>query len=125
MKLNGGDGFSTSVHATTIGALGTLSVNIIVRMSSLHVKQYPSYTPQIMVMTGFMTIAAIARITVDFSGYKEMLLVLAASAWSIAFLIALFILLKNNTVQRVNIARNATNPVRSRKDKIIRKANFL
>ncbi len=93
VKLNGGDYFSTAVHAITVGALGTLATNVIVRVTLLHVKQYPSRIPQIVAMTGIMSIAAITRIGADFSVHREMLLAVAAAAWSTSFLFALFILL--------------------------------
>ncbi|MBX3640515.1 MAG: NnrS family protein [Nitrosomonas sp.] len=92
-KLNDGDYFSTAVHAITVGALGTLATNVIVRVTLLHVKQYPSRIPQITTMTSIMTIAAITRIGADFSVHREMLLAIAAIAWSTSFLFALFILL--------------------------------
>ena len=93
VKLNGGNYFSTAVHAITVGALGTLATNVIVRVTLLHVKQYPSRIPQIVAMTGIMTVAAIARIGADFSVHREMLLAIAAATWSASFLFALFILL--------------------------------
>ncbi|SDY47472.1 NnrS family protein [Nitrosomonas sp. Nm58] len=93
VKLNGGDYFSTAVHAITVGALGTLSANVIVRVTLLHVKQYPSRIPQIVAMTGIMTVAAITRIGADFSTHREMLLAAAAVAWSASFLSVLFVLL--------------------------------
>lgn len=92
-KLMGGDYSGTAVHAITVGALGTLAANVIVRVSLLHAKQYPSRIPQIIVMTGIMSIAAITRIGADFSVQREMLLAAAALAWSTSFLFALFILL--------------------------------
>lgn len=36
-KLDGGSHFSTAVHAITVGALGTLATNVIVRVTLLHV----------------------------------------------------------------------------------------
>ncbi len=92
-KLNGGDYFSTAIHAITVGALGTLATNVVVRVTLLHVKQYPSCIPQIAAMTSIMTLAAITRIGADFSVHREMLLAIAAAAWSTGFLFALFILL--------------------------------
>jgi uncharacterized protein involved in response to NO len=102
VKLNGGDHFSTAVHALTVGALGTLSANVIVRVTLLHVKQYPSRIPQIVAMTGIMTVAAITRIGADFSTHREMLLAAAAVAWSASFLSVLFVLLDclTNTPRR-------------------------
>lgn len=93
VKLYGGDYFSTAVHAITVGALGTLAANVIVRVTLLHVKQYPSRIPQIVLMTGIMTVAAILRISADFSAHRELLLALAAIAWSTSFLFALLVLL--------------------------------
>ncbi|MCO6427070.1 MAG: NnrS family protein [Nitrosomonas communis] len=93
VKLSGGDYFSTAVHAITVGALGTLAANVMVRVTLLHVKQYPSRIPQIVAMSGIMTIATITRIGADFSDYREILLAIAAVAWSTSFLLVLFVLL--------------------------------
>lgn len=101
IKLTGSDYFNTAVHAITVGALGTLATNVMVRVTLLHVKQYPSRIPQIMVMTGLITIAALTRIGADFSVHREMLLATAAVAWSSSFLLVLFVLLdcRRNTLQ--------------------------
>ncbi len=107
-KLDGGNHFSTAVHAITVGALGTLATNVIVRVTLLHVKQYPSRIPQIVIMTGFMSIAAITRMAADFSDHREILLMMAASGWSIAFLFALHVLLTSRTVPQIKPARNAS-----------------
>ncbi|SFU63858.1 Uncharacterized protein involved in response to NO [Nitrosomonas eutropha] len=100
-KLNDGNYFSTAAHAITVGALGTLATNIIVRVTLLHIKQYPSRITFIVVMTGFMSIAAITRMAADFSNYREILLTAAALTWSIAFLFALYIVLKGFTTPRI------------------------
>lgn len=102
VKLTGSGYFSTAVHAITVGALGTLAANVMVRVTLLHVKQYPSRIPQIVAMTGIMTIAAITRMSADFSMYREIFLALAAAAWSTSFLLVLFILLncQANTLHR-------------------------
>lgn len=93
IKLTDIDSFSTAVHAITVGALGTLATNVIVRVTLLHVKQYPSRIPQIVVMTAFMSVAALTRMGADVSIYREVLLAVAAIAWSTSFLIVLYILL--------------------------------
>ena len=97
VKLIGGSYFSTAVHAITVGALGTLSANVVVRVSLLHVKQYPSRIKSIIMMTAFMTAAAITRIGADFSAHREILLALAALAWSCVFILALLIIITNVT----------------------------
>jgi len=107
-KLDGGSHFSTAVHAITVGALGTLATNVIVRVTLLHVKQYPSHIPQIVSMTGFMSIAAVTRMAADFSDHREILLMIAASGWSIAFLFALHVLLTSRTMPRIKPARNSS-----------------
>lgn len=100
-KLNGGSHFSTVVHAITVGALGTLATNVIVRVTLLHVKQYPSRIVLIVIMTGFMSIAAITRMAANLSDHRETLLIVAASGWSIAFLFALYVVLKGLTAPRI------------------------
>lgn len=103
MKLNGSEHFSSAIHAITVGALGTLATNVMVRVALLHVKQYPSQIPQIVTFTVIMSVAAIARIAADWSDDRELLLAVAASTWSIGFLIVLMILLrcisKNDTAR--------------------------
>lgn len=93
VKFSGSAHFSTVIHAITIGALGTLASNVIVRVSLLHRKQYPSRIAQILMITGSMTIAAILRIGADFSTHREIYLSVSAAAWSISFLLALVIIL--------------------------------
>ncbi len=96
MKLNAMEEyFSTVVHVITVGALGTLSVNVMVRVTLLHVKQYPSRIPLILTITLIMSLAAIGRIGADFSNYREDLLVLAGCAWSTSFLMVLYILVSS------------------------------
>jgi len=105
VKLNSGEHFSSAIHAITVGALGTLATNVMVRVTLLHVKQYPSRIPQIVTFTAIMTVAAIARIAADWRVVdRELLLTLAATAWSISLLIVTVILLqyvtKNDTAMR-------------------------
>lgn len=104
-KLDGGSHFNTAVHAITVGALGTLATNVIVRVMLLHIRQYPSRIPQIVTMTGCMSIAAMTRMAADFSDHREILLIVAASGWSIAFLFALYVLLKSRGVPRAKPAK--------------------
>lgn len=104
-KLNGDSYFSIVVHAITVGALGTLATNVIVRVTLLHIKQYPSHITLIVIMTGFMSIAAITRMAANLSDHQESLLIIAASGWSIAFLLALYVVLKGFTTPRVKTAR--------------------
>lgn len=99
-KWEGGLYFSTAAHAITVGALGTLATNVIVRVTLLHIKQYPSRITLIVTMTSYMTLAAITRMAADFSGNRELLLAIAALAWSLAFLFALYIVLKGLTTPR-------------------------
>lgn len=97
VKLTGSDHLGTAVHAITVGALGTLAANVMVRVTLLQVKQYPSRIPQIVIMTGIMTVAAIARISADLSLYREMLLAIAAAAWSMSFLLCLYVIFDSQT----------------------------
>ena len=97
VKLTGSDHLGTAVHVITVGALGTLAANVMVRVTLLQVKQYPSRIPQIVTMTGIMAIAAIARISADLSLYREMLLAIAAAAWSMSFLLCLYVIFDSQT----------------------------
>jgi len=93
VKFNDGQYYNSAIHAITVGALGTLAANVIVRVTLLHVKQYPSRIPQIIIFTAIMTVAAITRIAADFGNDRELLLAMAATTWSVSFLIVLMILL--------------------------------
>lgn len=106
-KLNDNNYFSIVVHAITIGALGTLATNVIVRVTLLHIKQYPSHIMLITVMTGFMSIAAITRMAANLSNHQEILLIAAASGWSIAFLLAFYVVLKGLTTPRTKPVRTS------------------
>jgi uncharacterized protein involved in response to NO len=105
VKLNDNGYFSIAVHAITVGALGTLATNVIVRVTLLHIKQYPSRIPLIITMTSCMAIAAITRMTANLSDYQETLLIIAASGWSIAFALALYVVLKGLTTPRTKPAK--------------------
>ncbi|WP_256329210.1 NnrS family protein [Nitrosomonas sp. Nm33] len=109
VKLSGGDYFSTAVHAITVGALGTLAANVMVRVTLLHVKQYPSRIPQIVIMTTIMSIAALTRMGADFSAHREILLAIAAVAWSTSFLFVLFVLLdcRTNILQHKSVKQQS------------------
>lgn len=97
-KLNSSEHFSSAIHAITVGALGTLATNVMVRVTLLHAKQYPSRIPQIVTFTAIMNVAAIARIAADWSVVnRELLLALAATSWSISLLIVTVILLQHVT----------------------------
>ncbi|PTN12137.1 NnrS family protein [Nitrosomonas aestuarii] len=82
----------TAIHAITVGALGTLACNVLVRVSLLHTRQYPSHIAHILVITVCMTVAAMLRISADFSVYREILLAASAIVWSISFFVVLVIL---------------------------------
>ena len=89
--------FSSAVHAITVGALGTLSLNVMVRMTLLHAKRYPSHIIHILAMTGLMAAAVLARIGADFNIQRETLLAAAALAWSGAFAIALAVMITSGS----------------------------
>lgn len=109
-KINGSEYyFVTAIHALTVGALGTLATNVMVRVSLLHVKQYPSYMRQIVTITIFMTIAAVLRITADISIYRELWLAIAAVAWSISFSMTLLIILKCLSKKRCAVSDDKQN----------------
>lgn len=95
VKLSGSAHLSTVIHAITVGALGTLASNVMVRVTLLHRKQYPSHIAQILMITASMTVAAVARIGADFSVYRETYLAVSATAWSIGFILVLAILLES------------------------------
>ena len=111
VKLNGGEYyFVTAIHALTVGALGTLAANVMIRVSLLHVKQYPSHMWQIVTITTFMAIAAILRITADISIYRELWLTIAAAAWSISFSMTLLVILKCLSKKRSTASGGKQNP---------------
>lgn len=92
-KLSESIHLNTAIHAITVGALGTLACNVILRVSLLHIKQYPSRIAHILAITACMTISAILRISADFSVNREILLAASATFWAISFLLVFVILL--------------------------------
>lgn len=78
-----------ALHAITVGALGTLTLTVMMRARSHRVLRDPNAKPLIYILPLFITAAAILRLSAVQLGYTQSL-VLAAACWSIAF-IGLFI----------------------------------
>lgn len=95
VKFSESTHLSTVIHAITVGALGILASNVMVRVTLLHRKQYPSHIAQILMTTASMTVAAVARIGADFSANRETYLAVSATAWSIGFILVLAVLLES------------------------------
>lgn len=76
-----------ATHAITVGALGTLSTSVMLRVRLLRAKQDIARTRSLPVITGLMGLAAVSRI-----GWPTDpgALWLAAGCWSLALLVALW-----------------------------------
>ncbi len=83
-----GQPFNTMLHAITIGAMGTLIFNVMLRTHLQHSRQHFETTRLFPIGTALIALAAICRIATPFSPAAGLLLLwLAATAWSIAYLL--------------------------------------
>ncbi len=89
--LGGPLALSSAFHAITVGALGTLSSNVMIRTRMLRCLKDPNAWPWVYLLAVPVSIAAVLRLTITGLPYDTALL-LAASLWSAAFA-ALFLLL--------------------------------
>ena len=88
-------GFRTvALHLITVGALGSLSIGIMSRVHLQRSKQDPARRPSIAVATVLVGIAALARAASGLGAPEPLaLLWLAATAWSLAYLLLARLLL--------------------------------
>ena len=78
----------TALHGITVGAMGTLTFNVMLRTSLQRSKQALERSRLIPVGTALITLATLARLKASFSPAGDMtLLWIAAMAWSTAYLL--------------------------------------
>ena len=83
------------VHAITVGALGTLTINVMALTQARLARRDPAREALPLVATAFVMLAAVARIAAGFMpGSASSLLPIAAWAWSAAYLVLLAFLLR-------------------------------
>ncbi len=88
-----GFALTTALHALTIGALGTLTLNVMVRVRLVHARLDPAGARAPVIGTVLITIAATARLMAGVAAAdRNDLLLVAAACWSVAF-IALLVLI--------------------------------
>jgi len=84
-----------AVHAITVGALGTLTINVMALTQARLARRDPAREPLPLLATFLVGVAALARIAEGFAARHAIaLLVLAAIAWSSAYLALLVFLLR-------------------------------
>jgi uncharacterized protein involved in response to NO len=76
---------SAALHLVTVGALGTLTLNVMAQSWLLRARGEPSRSPAIVAGTALVALATVLRVL----GYLEA----AAACWSAAFVTLLFLLL--------------------------------
>lgn len=77
-----------ALHVITVGALGTLSICVISRIHLLYLKQDPARAWQVSLAVTLIAVATTARFAAGVgTGYRTILLWLAAGCWSLAYLI--------------------------------------
>ena len=88
-----------AVHAITVGALGTLTINVMALTQARLARRDPARETLPLVATALVTTAAFARIAAGFlPGAAHSLLAIAACAWSAAYLVLLAFLLRTRRV---------------------------
>ena len=85
-----GRGALEAIHAVTVGALGTLTINVMALTQARLARRDPAREALPFAATGFVTIAAIARIAAGaMPAAAVSLLAVAATAWTAAYLLLL------------------------------------
>lgn len=93
ISLAGGLPFVASLHIITIGALGTLSSTIMLKLCSKYSAAPDTVYYAVVVLLAFATLC---RFLTDFIPlYRQVLLSFAGSLWSINFVIIVFVILLN------------------------------
>jgi len=80
-----------ATHAVTVGALGTLTANMMLRTRRLHLRQDPAMPLACALLTLLMSLAAILRI----AGVGQQSLWLAAASWSAALIMLSALLMRH------------------------------
>jgi uncharacterized protein involved in response to NO len=93
-----GDGLSVALHALTVGALGTLTLNVMARIATMRAKRDPAHGWAPVTGTLLIALATFARLGAGFAAKSgDLLLLFSAGCWSAAFitLLGLFIRLRH------------------------------
>lgn len=78
---------TTALHVITVGALGTLSTGVMLRLHAQHTSRRPPPAPLVSVTAALIALATLSRVAADlFIGQSTPLLWAAACAWSCAYL---------------------------------------
>lgn len=86
---------AAALHIITVGALGTLTLNVMVMTWTLKARQDPSRDRVRVVATVLVGVAAMARVLAGLAVFDSQLLLLTAStAWSSAFALLLILLVR-------------------------------
>jgi uncharacterized protein involved in response to NO len=81
----GFDGAATALHVLTVGALGTLTFNVMVATLLRRAKRDPADSRALLVGTGLIAAATVARVAAGITGDPVPGWLLAAACWSGAF----------------------------------------
>lgn len=82
---------STATHAVTLGALGTLTTTVMVRVRAIHNKVNPAHVRALPWITAIIALATLLRLS---GSTSLMMLSFAATLWGLALLIVLAALLR-------------------------------
>jgi uncharacterized protein involved in response to NO len=89
-----------AVHAITVGALGTLTINVMALTQARLARRDPARAALPLVATAFVTLAAIARLAAGFMpGAAYSLLAIAACGWSAAYAVLLVFLARTRRMK--------------------------
>lgn len=85
---------TTALHVITIGALGTLSTGVMLRLHARHTARQPPPAPAVSATAALIVVATLSRVAADLViGKSVLLLWTAAAGWSCAFLLTAFYIL--------------------------------
>jgi uncharacterized protein involved in response to NO len=95
-----GVGRTAALHVLTIGALGTLTLNVMGSTALRGARRDPAEAPVLVWGTVLIGTATLARVAAALAlAHKLELLILAAACWTIAFLALSWLIVRNSAVR--------------------------
>jgi uncharacterized protein involved in response to NO len=83
-----------ATHAITAGALGTLTLTVMMRTRLLYRFRDANRLPMAHVATGLVQIAALCRVVPPLAGMEGNWLIIASGFWALAFVIGFGVLVR-------------------------------
>jgi uncharacterized protein involved in response to NO len=91
---------TTALHVITVGALGTLSIGVMLRLHAQHTARRAPHAPVVLTTAALIGLATLSRVAADLvTGHSTPLLWAASATWSCAYLSAAFYLIADGKGQ--------------------------